>query len=122
MNTKEMVDRAAKGPHKTLSAEQRNKIRQAIAQSFVDARCAYKAVMEGLADWKHFSNFGKHAAEFVEKAIATGDQELMSLACYLNDALMSMTYLQKASEVLLPVWMETMPKDMRECLAVNTTK
>ncbi len=122
MNMQEMIDMAAKRPHKTLSAEQRNEIRQAIAQSFVDVRCAYKAQMEGLADWEHFVNCGKRASEFVKDAIAMGDQELTSLACYLNDALMSMTYFQKASEVLLPVWMETMPEDMRESLTTDTTK
>lgn len=122
MNMKEMIDMAAKRPHKELSANKRNKIRQGIAQSFVDVQCAYRAVMEGLADWKHFTNCGKPASEFVKKAIATGDQELTSLACYLNDALMSITYFQKASEVLLPIWVETMPEDMRERLATSTTK
>ena len=92
INILEMIDRASKRPHKSLSAEQRDGIRQAIAQSFVDVQCAYRAVMEGLADWKHFTNCGKPASEFVKKAIATGDQELTSLACYLNDALMSITY------------------------------
>ena len=117
-----MVDMATKKPHNALSAKRREEIRRAMAQSFVDLRCAYKAEMDGVVDWDHFIDQGSESSKAVKKAIATGDYELACLACCLNEALISMMYLHEASEVFLPLWMETMPKDMREYLVANTTK
>lgn len=124
-NTKtitEMMEKAAERPHKELSADELTKMKQTLSQSFVDLRCVYRAVDEGHITWDQFIDCGNHVSGLVEDMIATGNKELTSLACYLNDALHGLTYLHNASEVIMPVWVETMPKDMLVDLAGATIK
>jgi hypothetical protein len=111
-----MIAKAAERPRKALSSKQKGEMRRDLSRSFVDVWCAYKAVCENITTMEHFMPHGNNAAITAKRAIATGDQELTSLACYLNDALMSIKYFQKASEVFLPIWLETMPKKLYEKL------
>lgn len=121
-NMIEMINKAAQEPHKELSAERRAEMKQLLSQHFVDSSCAFKAEWEGQADWGYFVDCGNEAANVIKAAIATGDEELTSLACYLNDALIGIKYFHNAKEVLLPIWAETMPRDMLGNLVATSVK
>ena len=121
MNINTMIAKAAERPRKALSSKKKGEMRRDLSQSFADVWCAYKAVCENVTTMEHFMPHGNKAASIAKRAIATGDQELTSLACYLNDALMSIKYFQKASEVLLPIWLETMPKELHEKLRTSVS-
>ncbi|MBQ3343903.1 MAG: hypothetical protein IJG84_18540 [Kiritimatiellae bacterium] len=110
------TNRVERNNDKNLPALQRNKIKRDLAQSFVNARCANMAVMEGKAEWSYFIQQGERTAKVIEESMASGDNELINIARWAKDGLMSMACLAKATKVLIPIWMETMPKELRENL------